>query len=58
MTTATLQSRLAAVQDAGRFDAVVVGGFARYIAEAPDEKLFRMNPTATRRRPASLSARR
>ena len=44
MTTATLQSRLAAVQDAGRFDAVVVGGFARYIAEAPDEKLFRMNP--------------
>ena len=44
MTTATLQSRLAAVQDAGRFDAVVVGAFARYIAEAPDEKLFRMNP--------------
>jgi len=44
MTTATLQSRLAAVQNAGRFDAVVVGGFARYIAEAPDEKLFRMNP--------------
>jgi class 3 adenylate cyclase len=44
MTTATLQSRLAAVQNAGRFDPVVVGGFARYIAEAPDEKLFRMNP--------------
>ena len=44
MTTATLQSRLAAVQNAGRFDDVVVGGFARYIAEAPDEKLFRMNP--------------
>jgi class 3 adenylate cyclase len=44
MTTATLPSRLAAVQNAGRFDPVVVGGFARYIAEAPDEKLFRMNP--------------
>src|SRR5262249_26276539 len=44
MTTANLQSRLAAVQDAGRFDAAVVGAFARYIAEAPDEKLFRMNP--------------
>jgi class 3 adenylate cyclase len=44
MTTATLQSRLAAVQNAGRFDDVVIGGFARYIAEAPDEKLFRMNP--------------
>jgi class 3 adenylate cyclase len=44
MTTATLQSRLAAVQNAGRFDPVVVGGFARYLAEAPDEKLFRMNP--------------
>jgi class 3 adenylate cyclase len=44
MTTATLPSRLAAVQDAGRFDAAVVGGLARYIAEAPDEKLFRMNP--------------
>ena len=44
MTTATLPSRLAAVQNAGRFDDAVVGGFARYIAEAPDEKLFRMNP--------------
>ena len=44
MTTATLQSRLAAVRNAGRFDDVVIGGFARYIAEAPDEKLFRMNP--------------
>jgi class 3 adenylate cyclase len=44
MTTATLQSRLAAVKNAGRFDAEVVGGLARYIAEAPDEKLFRMNP--------------
>ena len=44
MTTTTLQSRLAAVRDAGRFDDVVIGGFARYIAEAPDEKLFRMNP--------------
>ena len=44
MTTATLQSRLAAVQNAGRFAPVVVGGFARYLAEAPDEKLFRMNP--------------
>lgn len=44
MTTATLQSRLTALQSAGRFDADVVGGFARYIAEAPDEKLFRMNP--------------
>src|ERR1700735_610229 len=45
MTTATLQSRLAAVRNAGRFDDVVVGGFARYIAEAPDEHLFRMNPS-------------
>jgi len=44
MTTAILQSRLAAVRNAGRFDADVVGGLARYIAEAPDEKLFRMNP--------------
>jgi class 3 adenylate cyclase len=44
MTTAILQSRFAAVQNAGRFDAEVVGGLARYIAEAPDEKLFRMNP--------------
>src|SRR6185312_2776367 len=44
MTTATLPSRLAAVQDAGRFDPAVVAGLARYIAEAPDEKLFRMNP--------------
>ncbi|MGB9304191.1 MAG: DUF5939 domain-containing protein, partial [Mycobacterium sp.] len=44
MTTAILQSRFAAVKNAGRFDAEVVGGLARYIAEAPDEKLFRMNP--------------
>jgi hypothetical protein len=44
MTTATLPSRLAAVKRAGRFDAAVVGTFARYLAEAPDEKLFRMNP--------------
>lgn len=44
MTTAILQSRLAAVRNAGPFDAEVVGGLARYIAEAPDEKLFRMNP--------------
>lgn len=44
MTTAILQSRLAAVRNAGRFDAQVVSGLARYIAEAPDEKLFRMNP--------------
>lgn len=44
MTTAHLQSRFAALQNAGRFDAAVVGGFARYIDEAPDEKLFRMNP--------------
>ena len=32
------------MKNAGRFDAQVVGGLARYIAEAPDEKLFRMNP--------------
>lgn len=44
MTTAILQERLSAVQSAGHFDAHVVGGLARYIAEAPDEKLFRMNP--------------
>jgi class 3 adenylate cyclase len=44
MTTATLQSRLAAVKNAGHFDAAVVGSLARYLAEAPDEKLFRMNP--------------
>lgn len=44
MTTATLQNRLAAVQNAGGFDATVVGSIARYLAEAPDEKLFRMNP--------------
>jgi class 3 adenylate cyclase len=44
MTTATFQDRLAAVQNAGRFDAADVGSLARYLAEAPDEKLFRMNP--------------
>ena len=44
MTTAILQSRLEAVKHVGHFDATVVGSFARYIAEAPDEKLFRMNP--------------
>jgi uncharacterized protein DUF5939 len=44
MTTAVLQSRLAAVKNVGHFDAAAVGRFARYIAEAPDEKLFRMNP--------------
>ncbi len=44
MTTAILQSRLAAVKNVGHFDAAAVGSFARYIAEAPDEKLFRMNP--------------
>ncbi len=44
MTTAILQSRLAAVKNVGHFDAEAIGGFARYIAEAPDEKLFRMNP--------------
>src|SRR3954466_11576617 len=44
MTTAILQSRFAAMKNAGQFDAQVVGGLARYIAEAPDEKLFRMNP--------------
>ena len=44
MTTAILQSRLAAVKNVGHFDATAVGSFARYIAEAPDEKLFRMNP--------------
>ena len=44
MSTITLQSRLAAVKNAGRFDAAVVGSLARYLAEAPDEKLFRMNP--------------
>ena len=44
MATLTLQSRLAAVKNAGRFDAAIVGRLARYLAEAPDEKLFRMNP--------------
>src|SRR5882757_3024991 len=44
MATLTLQSRLAAVTNAGRFDAAIVGSLARYLAEAPDEKLFRMNP--------------
>lgn len=44
MTTAILQSRLAAIKNVGHFDATAVGCFARYIAEAPDEKLFRMNP--------------
>ncbi len=44
MTTAILESRLAAVKNVGHFDATAVGSFARYIAEAPDEKLFRMNP--------------
>jgi len=44
MATLTLQSRLAAVKNAGRFDAAIVGSLARYLAEAPDEKLFRMNP--------------
>jgi class 3 adenylate cyclase len=44
MTTATLPSRLAAVKNAGRFDATVVDTFARYLAEATDEQLFRMNP--------------
>jgi len=44
MSAITLQSRLAAVKNAGRFDAAVVGSLARYLAEAPDEKLFRMNP--------------
>ena len=44
MTTATLPSRLAAVKNAGRFDAAVVDTFARYLAEASDEQLFRMNP--------------
>ena len=44
MTTAVLHSRLAAVKNVGHFDATTVGSFARYIAEAPDEKLFRMNP--------------
>ncbi len=44
MTTAILENRLAAVRNVGHFDAAAVGSFARYIAEAPDEKLFRMNP--------------
>lgn len=44
MTTANLQSRFTALQNAGRFAPAVVLDFARYIAEAPDEKLFRMNP--------------
>ncbi len=44
MTTVTLPSRLAAVRNAGHFDTAVVDTFARYLAEAPDEKLFRMNP--------------
>src|SRR5215470_19452234 len=44
MTTAALDSRLAVVQNAGGFDATVVSSFGRYLAEAPDEKLFRMNP--------------
>ena len=44
MSTATLESRLAAVKNAGRFDDAIVGSLARYLAEAPDEKLFRMNP--------------
>ena len=44
MTTATLPSRLAAVKNAGRFDAAVVDTFARYLVEASDEQLFRMNP--------------
>jgi class 3 adenylate cyclase len=44
MSAITLQSRLVAVKNAGRFDAAVVGSLARYLAEAPDERLFRMNP--------------
>lgn len=44
MSVITLQSRLAAIKNAGRFDSAVVGSLARYLAEAPDEKLFRMNP--------------
>jgi class 3 adenylate cyclase len=44
MSAITLQSRLAAVKHAGHFDASVVDSLARYLAEAPDEKLFRMNP--------------
>jgi class 3 adenylate cyclase len=44
MTTAILENRLAAVKNVGHFDAAAVGSFARYLAEAADEKLFRMNP--------------
>ena len=44
MSAITLPSRFAAVKNAGHFDAAVVENLARYLAEAPDEKLFRMNP--------------
>lgn len=44
MATLTFQSRLAAVKNAGRFTAASVDSLARYLAEAPDEKLFRINP--------------
>jgi class 3 adenylate cyclase len=39
-----LKNRLTAVQRAGGFSAAVIDDFAHYLAEAPDEDLFRMNP--------------
>lgn len=44
MVSPNLESRLNAIRNAGGFDAAAVANFGRYLTEAPDEKLFRMNP--------------
>ena len=44
MASNVRDTRLAAVQSAGRFSDAVIDELARYLTESPDEKLFRMNP--------------
>lgn len=46
MNTDTLQHRLEPVRDSGRFSGPTVDAFARWVAEAPDHELFRVNPLA------------
>lgn len=46
MTNANLDHRLSALRDANRFSPQVLDAFARWIEQAPDEELYRVNPLA------------
>jgi len=46
MNTDTLRHRLESLRESGRFDASLLNRLERFVVEAPDEALFRVNPIA------------